>query len=346
MLQYSLLIVVVCLLLSQKIIIHGETVLYDFKYLNEHSLGSLNTTREYKSDRLTGVLPAIKDQMNLLIVAVKSFMHFNHNLELLFDFIWIVVPNKDTHQIYSMLMVATSSKLDPIFRIVGESEVLYEKKQQKYRGWHVQQDIKIAMSRFVRTTYYITLDADVFCGRKLYYNDFIDSDSNKAFTRSERAKTFYAYKSGNFNLTGLHLKISHPPVDDNTLMIGFTPIIFNTAVVKNLTNYFTTRERRPWLEYFMELHMTNKQFTEYLVYWMWSVDNEVYYKFHINVPSSHLVRSTSPTAESFSSCFKAHIRPPFIQVDDNVINAAVDVWTAFKSGMKDATSKKPISVSH
>ena len=150
-----------------------------------------------------------------------------------------------------MLMVATSSKLDPTFRIVGELDALYEKKQQQYHGWHVQQDIKLAMSRFVRTTYYITLDADVFCGRKLYYNDFIDSDSNKAFTRSDSNK---AYKSGNFNLTGLHLKISHPPVDDNTLMIGFTPIIFNTAVVKNLTNYFTTRERRPWLEYFMELH--------------------------------------------------------------------------------------------
>ena len=92
--------------------------------------------------------------------------------------------------------------------------------------------------------------------------------------------------------------------------------------------------------------MTKTKFTEYLVYWMWSVDNEVYYKFHINVPSSHLVCSASPRAESFSSCFMAHIRPPFIQVDDNVINATVDVWTAFKSGMKDATSKKPISVSH
>eukprot|EP01035_Chromulina_nebulosa_P030892 gene30892-41110_t len=328
--------------------IHGETVLYDYKYLYEHSLGSLNITsiREYKSDRLTGVLPAIKDQMNLLVVTVKSLMHFNQNLELLFDYIWIVVPNKEIQQVYSMLMVATSSKLDPTFRIVGELDALYEKKQQQYHGWHVQQDIKLAMSRFVRTTYYITLDADVFCGRKLHYNDFIDSNSNKAYTRSERAKTFYAYTSGNFNLTGLHLKISHPPVDDKTLMIGFTPIIFNTAVVNNMTNYFTMRERRPWLEYFMELHVTNKIFTEYLVYWMWSVDNGVYDKYHINVPSSHLVLSTSPTVGSFSSCFMAQTRPPFIQVDDNVINATVDVWTAFKNGMKDAASKKTVSVSH
>ena len=334
--RISLLITIVFCLLH-KSSGYGKTVLYDFKYLYENSMG-YNTLSipEYRSDRITGVLPTVKDQMNLLIVTVKSFMLFNRNFELLFDYIWIVVPNKEVKQVYSMLMVATGSKLDPIFRIVGESKVLYEKKQQKYHGWHVQQDIKIAISRFVRTAYYINLDADVFCGRKLKYNDFIDSHTNKAYTSSEKAKTFWAYTSGNFNKTGLHLNISYPLIDDKTIMMGFTPIIFSTVIVNNITDYFTKRERRSWLEYFMDLHMADKIFTEYLVYWMWSINNGVYDMFHLNVPSNRLTGSSSPTAESIASYFAAHNRPPFLQVDDNVINATLDVWTAFKNGMKDA----------
>ena len=335
-LRVSLPIALYCWILKSSIILSSPFVSYDLKYLYNNSLGSINTStiQNFRSSRLTGVLPATISQINLLIVTVKSLMLFNQNLESLFEYFWIVVPNKDIHKVHSILMVATNSKLHPIFRIVGESAVLYEKKHRRYHGWHIQQDIKLAMSRFVRTAYYIIFDADVFCGRKMAYDDFIDSKTNRAYTISERAKTFYAYTIGNFNLTGQHLNIPFPDVNDETLMMGFTPIIFSTAVVNNITSYFTARERRPWLEYFMELHMSNKLFTEYLLYWMWSVNNGVYDLYHINVPSHQIAWGCEATAESLAAYFNLKNRPPLLHSDDNKVNDTANIWMIFKNGMK------------
>jgi hypothetical protein len=282
--------------------------------------------------------------IKLLKTHVKSCMYFNPHLYKLFDRIWIVVPDKEVEHIYNALLKATNHNLDPVYRIVSEKYVLFERTTEMYHGWHIQQDIKIAIGRFIRTPFYMNFDADVFCGRKLFLEDFLNNKQNKSYVRSAIANTFYAVTSGNFKYTCQNLKIPCPLLKNDTIIMGFTPIPFSVNIIDKMTHYFTQREHRSWLKYFMELHMKNQIFTEYLVYWIWSINNKLYDQYHINVPWTQIAQGAEPTITSFTAYFQqGSNRSPFLQIDDNVVNRSVNLWDIYQTSLRTIISPPSIT---
>jgi len=292
--------------------------------------------------KLSGVLPVSRDQLPLLINFAFSCKMTNPNLEKLFDVIWIVVPDVQLVEIYRALLNSTS--LHSIMRLVGESVVLPQKEKfSRYHGWHIQQDIKLAISAFIRTDYYLCLDADIMCGRELRYEDMFFEDG-RAKTSEERAFEFFAYTSGNMNKTCLNTRLPRPIIDNTTRMLAYTPIPLHTHLVYKLAQYFEEREKESWLSSLIRMHTRNHMWTEYILYWVFGISINAYQRLHYGVRSREYCRGITPKNYIVQRWFSNRNdtgKTPFVNVNDH--DATLNVSEIYKQLRVSLSSRNFIS---
>ncbi|CAF3873993.1 unnamed protein product [Rotaria sp. Silwood1] len=273
---------------------------------------------------MAAVLPASIEHLALLSNFAFSCKITNPNMHTLFDVIWIVVPDIHYNTIYDYLL--KSNSLHSVMRIVRESSVLPDgKKFGKYDPWFTQQDIKLGISAFIRTEFYLCFDADIMCGRELNYRDLFAADG-RARTSEEKVLSFYAYTGGNLNKTCSSVKFPLPTITASTRMMAFTPLPFYTHILFSLADFLEHREREPWIQYLMRLHTKNKKWTEYTLYWVFGIYINAYNNFHYPIYSKEFCVSLGPkegVAYKWFSSTSNSKKSPFVGVNDH--DKALDI---------------------
>ncbi|CAF3415333.1 unnamed protein product [Rotaria socialis] len=307
--------------------------------LERKTLSFLNYELSPMKHKMTAVLPATLEHFDLLSNFAVSCKMTNPNISSLFDVIWIVVPDMHYTKIYESLLRTDS--LHPVMRVVCESWVLPEQKMfQAYNPWLVQQDIKLAISAFIRTDYYLCFDADVMCGRELHYEDLFATDG-RARTSEERALSFFAFTSGNLNKTCTNAKLPPPIVKNNTRMMAFTPLPVHTHILFSLASFLENREGEPWLQYLIRLHIKNKKWTEYTLYWAYAIFIRAYHRFHYPISTKEFC-GTLPAKSGFAYKWFSQLnhtnRPPFVGVNDH--DKSIDI-VRLSAELRTALLKPP-----
>jgi hypothetical protein len=128
----------------------------------------------------------------------------------------------------------------------------------KKGGWTTQQVLKLEVSRFVRTRYYIVLDAKNHFVQPVGLGQFIAPNGKVAATvKSLRGP----------NLDGLRFGLEYFSVPSanwqGTGLRGCTPFVFETGVVRDLIECLETKERASVVHTFFKHYGT---MTEFLIY--------------------------------------------------------------------------------
>lgn len=92
--------------------------------------------------------------------------------------LWIVTPDIDVS-----IVSRTARAISTHFVVVAESELVpelafYRHLPRRYikertKGWCVQQIVKLAIAQHVKSSFYLTLDADIICVKTVSYNQLI-----------------------------------------------------------------------------------------------------------------------------------------------------------------------------
>lgn len=201
---------------------------------------------------------------------IKSFlkMYKQDDLEIFF----ILVPFKDISLTKKLLEEIT---LDKRYLILSEEKVLdrfnIDIKKLKVSGWITQQLLKLAISQYIKTEYYITLDNDILCVKPSSYDILIKDkkallgvenkkDYENLYTNSF-AKIENSIKSERYNNSSKLLGYTRKSKDINTFY-SETPVILNKKVVKDLLIFLDKKHNTSWLKTLQK----SKGWTEYGIY--------------------------------------------------------------------------------
>lgn len=126
------------------------------------------------------------------------------------------------------------------FRFVPEKSVLPDLRAVRYMallrrrrlpGWYIQQLIKLAITDYIRTPYYLTLDADVVCVRPVCYHDLIQD--GRALARLSEHDPGPGWYEGAAKILG------YPRPSSNAH--GVTPALLSKEAVLLLRSYLEKR---------------------------------------------------------------------------------------------------------
>lgn len=193
----------------------------------------------------------------------QSLLKFGQNLH--FEEFLVVTPKQD--------MARIEQELEPYsahlpLRYIDEKNLIPEAMNRKgVGGWRKQQLIKLAVSSIVRSTYYITLDADVLLKNTTSNEDLIIN--GKALLQHQHKSVRPHWWKGSAET----LKVD-PEMD--TLGMNVTPAILHTQTVQNLKNYLSQMEGRTWInQLLLSYHGLPKSlwtksipWTEYSLYYL------------------------------------------------------------------------------
>ena len=153
-------------------------------------------------------------------------------------------------------------------------------------GWYVQQLVKLAMAEKVGTEFYLTLDADVVCLRKVGYEDLIQNGKAITNTTDEDHHPDW-YENAK--------RVLHLPRSGITH--GVTPAVFHREAVIALQG-FLAKKVHPFLRFISNLSinipkfenifsswssylMRNTPWTEYSLYYTFLEAMDLFDKYHI-----------------------------------------------------------------
>ena len=141
-----------------------------------------------------------------------------------------------------------------------------------YIGWLKQQLIKLAVCDVVRSSHYITLDADVICVRKFTLNDIIQED--RALCQVEDIRDYLDLYNDFFASKEYCIKMHrclrvvrilgfNRPNEYRDRIYSETPVIMNTKGVWMLTQYIQNKYSLEWRKYLIKNFAS---WTEYPLY--------------------------------------------------------------------------------
>lgn len=149
--------------------------------------------------------------------------------------LWVVTPDADVAAVESILA-------GPPVRVLPETEVLPELPfyrrafrasvalRRRPQGWYLQQLVKMSGPDFVRSDFYLTFDADVFCTRPLRTDDLVrDGRAVCQRTRDDVHADWYAWSE-----RVLGLKRSG-------FRHGVTPLLYSCDGMRALHAFLETR---------------------------------------------------------------------------------------------------------
>jgi hypothetical protein len=230
-----------------------------------------------EKEGLSFVLPIARSKsrdgrdLGRLRILLASFLSF-FDLRDLVTF-WLLVPPADVAAVKSLLRGITS---DGRFEVVPETDICPELKKKpknelQATGWFRQQLIKLAAHKFVRSNFYMNLDADVICVRPFSCSDVIRK--GKALCNTESLKDYRALYKREFAACEMNLKQSRIKWAEKVLGVsrspryrtriyGETPVLLNARQVENLALYLEQKHDQPWRSALLEA----LPWTEYPLY--------------------------------------------------------------------------------
>lgn len=108
------------------------------------------------SRKITASLPVTLEQLPLLLAFAHTFKLQTPSESSLWDVVWIVAPAEEVVPIFEA--VEKANLLHSVFRFVSQDVVFRERPQEKsYRGWHLQQDLKLALAWAARTDFVLSM---------------------------------------------------------------------------------------------------------------------------------------------------------------------------------------------
>lgn len=147
--------------------------------------------------------------------------------------LWVVVPTDAVREIQHQL---TSVKLP--LRVIAETEWAPGMQQLPLRGWYKQQLVKLVASSFVGSPFYLTLDADVICTRKVNYADLVPNGKARCHVMKQADhQDWYDGAEAALGLTAARRGVLH----------NVTPVVWSTEGVQKTVSHLNQRAlHRKW----------------------------------------------------------------------------------------------------
>ena len=122
---------------------------------------------------IDAVIPLLPKDLERFTILARSLGRFMPDLGTLY----VVVPDAD------VLRVTELTKTERLpTRVLGEQTLVPEMRSFFYLpGWYKQQLVKLAAAEMVTTPFYLTLDADVICTRRVTLEDLLPGGRARCF---------------------------------------------------------------------------------------------------------------------------------------------------------------------
>lgn len=204
----------------------------------------------------------LKRFKELLLPSFEKYWIDKDNLEFL-----VITPPEDQLIIKKSINNISNFKI----KIVNDDKICPTLKKES--GWYKQQILKLSVAKYVRTEYYITLDADIILHKPLRMCDlFIDG---KAIFKKEEA-----FVHMDWWIASKKVLKSNYEIKEKDIVIAVTPEILHTNSCVKLLNEIALRNKveDPYL--FLFRICENLKWTEYTLYWLYLLElqqeNELY----------------------------------------------------------------------
>jgi uncharacterized protein DUF6492 len=174
------------------------------------------------------VLPICVKDLERAKLLVRSLVYHAHDLATL----WVITPPADVRIAQERLGPAVA----PVrMRVLPETDVVPELRVFRLRGWEAQQLIKLAMADRVESDFYLTLDADVICTRRVALDRLIHDGRAPMHVIDEDVRpAWYAWAADVLGLAPIRQHIFH----------NVTPTLLSRAGVLALAQHLDRRWRR------------------------------------------------------------------------------------------------------
>lgn len=223
-------------------------------------------------------------RFNLLI---KSFLH-HFDLDGLEKFL-IICPQDHIADFCNLLRNITD---DNRFEIINENEICPQLSENNYpiAGWYIQQILKLAAAKYMKTNFYLTLDSDIICKKHFNYSTLMLS--GKAFMNIETPLDYDDLYLKSFSTREQKIKNSRL-IRSSTLLnykrkslykfqsYGETPAFLHTQSVLGLLNELSSLHQ----DWFTVLSRF-KGWSEYSLYFQYLEKHNLINKLYINTGRS------------------------------------------------------------
>ncbi len=179
--------------------------------------------------QLDAVLPLVPRDLDRFGLLARSLERYMTDLGTL----WIVVPRSAVRDVQARLR-----NLQLPFQVIDESAWAPGLDDLPLRGWYKQQLVKLVASSFVRSAFYLTLDADVICTRRCGYSELVPEGKARCHVMHQSDhQDWYDGAEATLGLTAKRRDVLH----------NVTPVVWSTEGVQKTVSHLSQRAvRREW----------------------------------------------------------------------------------------------------
>ena len=180
--------------------------------------------------------------------------------------------------------------------------------EYKKSDWYNQQILKIMISYYIETYFYIILDGKNHFIKNINLNDFFHKGKPILYTQKYK-DIFNNYYSNCFN----YFNLENPLICGKDIKIQTcTPFIFIKNECIQLIKYVENKEKKTFYSFFID----SKRYTEFFFYYAWiKFNNNDIYEYYDKVIPNATVGNHDPVKHEWNS-FKNKIK----YVEDNNVN--------------------------
>jgi len=206
---------------------------------------------------------------SILIPSIKYYFNLENLEEIL-----IVIKNNDLNLLNLRLEELKNKNIILPIRIIKETEI-FDKSSNYNNTYYLQMYLKLLSANFIKSDYYLTLDADTLFLNKSESNTFFDK--NKAFYYKIKKKDRWLARSS---------KLMDLDFDKIKFSINQTPFVFKKDLVKKMLNDIDVKN-----------YIIKKNCSEYTLYYAYLLKNNLFesnyqenhfIKIYIKYPHNHL----------------------------------------------------------
>jgi hypothetical protein len=197
-----------------------------------------------------------------------KYFEKNFDLKCLSEFIIVTAPNELDEISKAITNIYPTTKYPWMF--YSEDQLLYKTIPNGPFRDHL---IRISIAPLIKTDYYFVINDNSILNKNLLYNDLIIN--NKPILNKIDIDLPFNYLTSSQLLQLDFDKVQNSPV------MGKTPQIFITSIVKDLIKYLIDNygNQKVW-----QVILVNNRFNDYALYWSWIVKNNLTEKYCICGP--------------------------------------------------------------
>jgi Family of unknown function (DUF6492) len=211
------------------------------------------------SAKVSFVTVVFEEEINLLKLQARSISKF---LELSFvERIILVVNGRNQLAVFESI----KSKVVPEYRNAAQLVGLSTES-----GWHSQQALKLAISAFITTDYYIVLDSKNHFIKPANRLSFFSQDGKALYSEQDLSGLMSEHFRNSMELFG-----NDPGININSSLPSTTPFVFFTKAVREMQKALRTKGMASFAEMVLPRGLPRTEFLAYYSYLLYrrSVNN-------------------------------------------------------------------------